>query len=577
LTGVFVNRLRAAGACLDRELCVPLDHRRASIPRSGRRGRGLGTDDAVAAGLRRPGCEQTMSKDTVQESPRFDIDVFISYAHDDDKVFMTDPGWVSQFHEDFKGLLYDQLGRPPCIWRDNDLTPNEEFERKIFNRLVRAAVFLPVLSRIFINRPYCVRELKAFVENAEKSGATYVDGEDGEKKRIFVVEKLSVDRQSLPAELQGLAGTFKFYDGHETLRPALSSKDSTVRESYYKILNRLSKTVADLVLQMGGSAVAPSGVPVYVAETTSDLKEERDALCDDLRDHGYVVLPDRELPHDVKRYADAVCAYLARAALSVHLVGKEYGFVPEGEKERSNVRLQHELALARGDQDPRFTQVVWLDVAGEARADDIPDERQRAFVEYLRNDERANIRAERLEGDIEGVKTELYDKLASYESQIAAAPGGETAEGNDAQAAPRPQGPPLVYLICTNADRTADHLKALRKLLFERGCEPRLSREGSDAETAAAHLERLAECDAFVIYHGTGSEEWLEDRLQEFSKHLRGRKKPVKAMIVYLAPPARPDKDDVFTHEAQVIRAGSEFAPEMFEPLWAAPVRPRAN
>jgi hypothetical protein len=96
---------------------------------------------------------------------------------------MTEPtGWVSQFHENFARLLNEQLGRRPNIWRDNDLTPNEVFEAKIFNRLAKAAIFLPVLSKIFINRPYCLRELKAFVENVEKNLATYADNDGGEKK-----------------------------------------------------------------------------------------------------------------------------------------------------------------------------------------------------------------------------------------------------------------------------------------------------------------------------------------------------------------------------------------------------------
>src|SRR5207237_6384971 len=96
-----------------------------------------------------------VSKDAMSEPHQpLEFDVFISYAHDDDNRLVDENiGWVSQFHENFYTLLNEQLGRQPRIWRDSDVTPNEDFEKKIFKRLVKSAVFLPVLSKIFVNRP----------------------------------------------------------------------------------------------------------------------------------------------------------------------------------------------------------------------------------------------------------------------------------------------------------------------------------------------------------------------------------------------------------------------------------------
>ncbi len=165
-----------------------------------------------------------MSDSDTPEAIPSQYDVFISYAHDDNNKLVDEAiGWVEQFEKDFQVTLQEQLGRPPEIWRDSDITPNEDFEKKIFRRLAKSVIFLPVLSRIFINRPYCLRELRAFTEYAEKQLATYI-GADGEKKRIFIVEKLPVDRDRLPAELQSLGGTFKFHEGDQTLRPTLTSK-----------------------------------------------------------------------------------------------------------------------------------------------------------------------------------------------------------------------------------------------------------------------------------------------------------------------------------------------------------------
>jgi hypothetical protein len=487
-------------------------------------------------------------------------DVFISYAHDDDNTVLGESkGWVSQFHDEFNTLLNEHLGRRPHTWRDSDITPNEDYEKKIFNRLVKSAVFLPVLSKIFINRDYCLRELREFHDYTDRSIATYVDGE---KKRIFIVEKLEVDREHLPPELHGLGGKFKFYEETgQTLRPALSSKDSQAREAYYTVLNRLSKTVAELLKSMGWDdpkhpnidlQKQSSGLPVYVAETTADLEEARAALCDDLTDRGYLLLPDGELPRQLSKYMAAVRAGLERAVLSVHLVGQEYGFIPEGEKELSNIRLQHRLALQQGKKNPQFSQVVWV-----ANPSEIPaDERQSDFLKYLRTDEQANSRADLLEGNLEQLKTELYEKLKK----------------------PRPQtenkpitAPPLVYIICEKADREAEHLKALRRYLYEQGCEPKLPMEDErEEEILKAHVEKLEQSDAFVIYHGNGSERWLETKLTDFHKYLWNREKKVNAKAVYHAPPFTSAKDEFMTHEALILRSSSgEFTPDTMAPFLA--------
>jgi hypothetical protein len=299
-------------------------------------------------------------------------------------------------------------------------------------------------------------------------------------------------------------------------------------------------------------------MPVYVAETTQDLYEQREALCDDLIDRGFQVLPGGELPRHLKMYTDAVKSYLERAVLSVHLVGREYGFIPEGEKEFSNVRLQHRLALERCAQDPRMAQIVWL--AGGVSS----DERQRAFIDYLQNDEKAHAHGELIEGDLESLKTELYQKLA----KLKAAANAEKPEAQSTET-----DHPLVYIICDKADRASEQLKALRNYLFAQGCEPKLPIEGgADDELLKAHQQKLEEFDAFLIYYGTGSEGWLEAQLTDFRKYLKNRAKKVLAKVVYLVPPIMSAKDELVTHEAQVLRSGDTFSPETIE-AFVAPLR----
>ena len=95
----------------------------------------------------------------------------------------------------------------------------------------------------------------------------------------------TVDRGLLPPELRGLR-TFKVYQSTVAAAPAV---DSDSRKAYYKALNRLSKTVADLLESMGREdprhhdtpLPQRSGLAVYVAETTAELEGARAGLCDD--------------------------------------------------------------------------------------------------------------------------------------------------------------------------------------------------------------------------------------------------------------------------------------------------------
>src|SRR6516165_4470246 len=100
--------------------------------------------------------------------------------------------------------------------------------------------------------------------------ATYVDG----RPRPFTAGAAG------PEDFQSLS-----VHG-QPLRPAV---DSDSRKAYYKALNRLSKTVADLLESMGREdprhhdtpLPQRSGLAVYVAETTAELEGARAGLCDD--------------------------------------------------------------------------------------------------------------------------------------------------------------------------------------------------------------------------------------------------------------------------------------------------------
>ncbi len=503
----------------------------------------------------------------------FDADVFVSYAHrDDDIIGRERQGWISQFHEDLVQQIRVYLGSDARVWRDCDIRNNDDFERKIVNRLARTATLLPIISASFVNSEWCQREVKEFAAQAEKRFGMLVDGE---KRRIFKVERIPTDRNILSEELQGTT-TYRFFvDGKRPLRPSISDRDGA---EYYAQIVDLAVDVAEVMRLLAKKASlgetdteatpAQSERTVYVAETTSDLQYRLEEIRRDLKARGFRVVPDSDLPRRAQDYCAAVAELLSHCCMSVHLIGQEYGAVPEGESRQSIVGLQHRLALDRLD-DPKFSQVIWI-AAGERS-----DERQLAFLKYLREDAQATAAVELLEGGIEELKTEIYDKLALLDKSAkdAATPpqvplsGGLEAMPSVLVAADEPL---RIYILCERADRRAPTLVALRRYLVAEGYEPMLPTEGdNDTATLEEHVEKLRYCDACMIYYGEGSERWFEAKLNDIRKTLRNRVKPVVDKIIYIAGPPRPEKDDVETNEARVIRGGDTFDPRTLEAFLA--------
>ena len=110
------------------------------------------------------------------------------------------------------------------------------------------------------------------------------------------------------------------------------------------------------------TAAAARAEAVYLAETTADLKEDREAIRRDLQQHGYTVLPACGLPMVCPDVTAKVTADLAQCRMSIHPIGGAYGLVPEGD-DKSLIEIQNDLAIER-DKAGRICAAA-LDSSGE--------------------------------------------------------------------------------------------------------------------------------------------------------------------------------------------------------------------
>lgn len=492
---------------------------------------------------------------------KFEDDVFISYAHfDDDRVLREKEGWVLKLYRELVNRVRVRLGKDPSVWLDQgEVRSHDDFENKISRRLKKTAILLSIVSPSFLQREWCQRELREFVEQAERDLGIHIDEE---RLRVFKADKLPVPTNDLPAVLQRQEG-YKFHDpqGHE-YRPMLNEEHAA---RFFTVMDDLAKDIVEMLKTMEtrtrpGASETPERPAVYLGEPASDLEEAVLEVRRDLKDRGYTVLPAGSLPYRVRELSGQVKGWLERAALSVHLVGNEYGVVPEGEREKSMAWLQYQWALEQGARDG-FTRLVWI--PGDVEPS---DERQRRFIQYLEEDPGAQTGSDVLRTHLENLKAAVQEKLraitAAREKQAARTPAAA------AKSAAATTEPPLVYLICDRLDRESAPLLVLKKYLFDQGYDVMLPIEDQDErEALRAHTEILENCDACLIYYGQGSDRWFGAKLMDFRKILRLRQQPVRVKAIYVAPPDTPGKRELATHEAIIVRGAETFAPGPLDPF----------
>ena len=99
--------------------------------------------------------------------PGFQNDVFISYCHDDNVSAIEDQrGWISDFGERLKVRLKQLLGAPVAVWRDEKrLGGDHAMDDEIQAQIKATAVFLTVVTPLYLNSRYCTQEREWFLRS----------------------------------------------------------------------------------------------------------------------------------------------------------------------------------------------------------------------------------------------------------------------------------------------------------------------------------------------------------------------------------------------------------------------------
>lgn len=490
----------------------------------------------------------------------FEHDIFISYAHVDNKPFDNPRGWVDSFSERLALRLAQLIGSEPDIWRDTRLQGNEYFAGSIGDGISATRLLLSIISPRYVNSDWCRGELSEFNRRLLESGGPTT----GNVSRVFKVVKTHVAEEDMPEELRGLLG-YHFYDFDERGRPREFRPDDPPNKDqrYWDKLEDLAIDIVNAIKALGtqrgaressvvsnetdGDAL-PLEKKVYLAETTADVTPERERIRRELQQRGFYVLPDRELPRRAPDFQAAVREHLARCRLSVQLVGATYGLIPEGEEESSVVRLQEEIAAERAAADSELARLIWMPTGLQPQGT-----RHRKFVEQLQTTLGAG--AELLQTSVEDLKLRVLEKLTPKPKTEVV-----SSDEDDAQKS--------VYLMCDNRD--LDDVTPIEDYLFNEGFEITNSAVmGEGEDLAQYHREKLRTCDAALIYYGNANPMWLDLKLADLQKAPEwGRLRELSARAVYVGGPQSVAKARFRTHKVPLVIQNFEgFRPDALQPF----------
>lgn len=494
-------------------------------------------------------------------SMNFEHDLLISYAHIDDQALVDgEDGWVSRLHHMLEVRVSQLLGKSPKIWRDPKLQGNDYFADTILERLPRIAALVSIFSPRYVQSEWCTRELREFCLAANRAGGVRV----ADKARVFKVVKTPISLDSFPEEVQPILGyEFFVYDEAGRAREMAQVKAQGSDRVFLAKLDDLAQDIVKLLEMLDRDEVVVEQTErkgaVFLAETSFDLRDDREAVRRDLMRKGYEVLPDRPLPQLATELDVAIREHLLRSKLSIHLVGRNYGIVAEGATQSTVERQQtlaSQLAPVAG-----FSSVIWLPPGLE-----IEDERQRQFVDRLQTDPAVHAAAELLEVPFENLKTIVYGKLAPPPAPVITTPAASHGELT------------RIYLLCDQQDVEAT--RPIEDFLFDRGFEVMLPVFDEDETQARLENEEiLKSADAVLLYYGAASDLWLRRKLRELPKIIGlGREKPWLGRAIYVGAPATPQKERFRTLEATLLHEPpSGFDAATLEPFLAELSKSRSS
>jgi hypothetical protein len=503
------------------------------------------------------------------------LQIFVSYARNDDL-----PPLESSDGKGFVTALYGHLnyqfkalGPPmPELWRDTrSIGRSDQFDPIIEEAINGSELFLVVLSRNWLSRGFCRKELDMFKQRWAK------EGEAGTRRRIVVVAKQHIEFNDRPSPLQGQEG-YWFYrrdaDEGVGIEQEFFSGGKPQGE-YYDLVKRLAvdlwrraQSEQGQSAKAAGSTTKPSSKSddartVYLAKPAADMRPAYLRLVAELQQRGYHVVPERdvEIPSD-DTAPTFVERALAGAEVSIHLLGEKSGYTPEDSEPIVKLQLAQAAtrAAATNGEAPAqtFRRIIWapkvvVESAAAAAVERDPLAVLARFDRQLPSDK------------IDGSEISKFSEFV-VQHLDRTSPKAEVLEAIESDS----------RLYVYHRPEDSEFALDLAKVLQQRKIEPIFPAfEGDPAELKAWHREALQECDAVVLCWATAPEVWIKTTARELrSWRELGREKKFACRGLLAGPPPGERKEFLMElpprSEIDVVldlTKEEKLSPESLDPL----------
>jgi hypothetical protein len=231
--------------------------------------------------------------------PGYQHDVFVSYAHGDDRE------WINRLVDQLNSVLDRRLGTKTSVWIDaDDNRKTRDFSKEIPDSARASALFLLLPSPTYIRSAYCVEEeCRAFAETLDARRARFAAPAFANELFAARCPILPVDSNDHWSLFPGLTD-IPFCDESGTF--SLGSAD------FDKSFGQLVGELVDLLKRMRNHSTS---VFLYPATPGPDLADVHKALLAELTAQSYRVLPDRKVN---------LAQQLRDASIAVFLLGQTY-------------------------------------------------------------------------------------------------------------------------------------------------------------------------------------------------------------------------------------------------------------
>lgn len=471
-------------------------------------------------------------------------------------------GWISNFHKFLSTLMY-QITREDITIK---LIPASSFSNEHFES---SSVLIAILTDNLLQNNEVTKMLNDYGKELKEKNALLVDG----IARFFKVLKYPYDSDAHLSEFENLL-SYDFY----LVDPLTGAPQEFTRffgndaeRSYWMklvdmaydinhVLHAKNKDAGDSYQQI------PRDKTVYLASTGVDMVIQRDVIKRELIRHGYKVLPDHSLPKEEKALDKMVRDDLESCRLSIHLIGEDYGYKPQG-SELSVVDIQNRIASdhtfqmsdrnkdLKNNEKELFSRLIWV-------SPDLKNvtERQKIFIEDLKSDAASLEEAEVLQITLQELKMIVREELMTGGRFKRKEIKGLGSKKEDDQSK-------VIYLIADRRDVASTG--ELQSYLTKQGFNVVApSYEGDLVDLRYVHQENLRRCDASIIFYGDSTEDWIKTKLQDLLKAPGfGRSKPLVAKAVYFEGKKEMNLEHFEKNNTMILGNKNGFAPEHLKPF----------